>query len=60
MRYLALIDVILWALFYWAYRSADRPGDDFGAAFPALVLLALAVVCAVALVVWAIIHGAMS
>ncbi len=38
MSYFLGTIIFLWLLFYLAYNAADRPGDDFGAAFPALVL----------------------
>jgi len=60
MKYLAIADAVLWALFYGFYRWSNTQGDDFSAAFPALFFGALAIAGTVGLIIWAIIHGALS
>ena len=47
MSYFLGVIVFLWALFVLAYKAADRPEDDFGAAIPALILAVVAIVCSV-------------
>ncbi len=47
MRYLLGSMVLLWVLFGFAYKAADKPGDDFGSAFWAIVLFVLAVIVTV-------------
>ena len=55
MKYLLIATLVFWSLFYWAYKASNNGGDDFGAAFPALVLGALSIaltIIYVALVFW--------
>lgn len=44
MKYLLAVVVVLVVLALNAYRDADRPGDDFGHAAVALLLMACATV----------------
>ncbi len=37
MKYLLAFTLLCYVLTWWAYKSADRPGDDFGAALPFIV-----------------------
>ncbi len=37
MKYLLISVLVFYLLTFFAFKSADRPGDDFGAAFPAIV-----------------------
>ena len=55
MTYLLAAMFVCYGLAYWAYKAADRSGDDFGAAFPALIMIALSIILTViyiALVFW--------
>ena len=55
MTYLLIAAVLFTGLAAWAFHAADRPGDDFGAVFPALFCGAVVVVLwivYVALVFW--------
>ena len=47
MKYLLIATLIFWALSWWAFKAADRPGDDFGAVFPALGAGAVSVILTV-------------
>lgn len=44
MKWLLIAMLVSWALAWWGFNAADRPGDDFGAVFPALIALVLAVI----------------
>lgn len=55
MKYLLLATLMFYGLTYWAYKAADRPGDDFGAAVPAVLGAAVSVILTityVALAFW--------
>jgi len=55
MKYLIAITILCYGLSFWTYKAADRTGDDFGAAFPALVMVTLSIILTVvyiALVFW--------
>ena len=55
MKYLLIITLVWYGLSFWAFKAADRPGDDFGAAFPAIICGAVSMVLTivyVALVFW--------
>lgn len=60
MKILLGICVLLTLLTCVAYKAADRSGDNFGAAFPALVCFAAAGISWIALAVWAICKGILS
>ena len=47
MKWLLLALVIFVVLTIFAFRAADRPGDDFGAALPALFCGAISAVLGV-------------
>lgn len=55
MKYLLIATLVFYGLSYWTYKAADRPGDDFGAAVPALFCMAVSVILTivyVALAFW--------
>lgn len=41
MKYLLIITLLCYGFSAWAYKSASRPGDDFGAGAMFLLLLAI-------------------
>ena len=47
MKYLLIVTLLCYGVTYWAYRAADRAGDDFGAVFPALAGVALSCILSV-------------
>ena len=46
------------AISFYFYKAADRPGDDFGAAFPALLSFAITGLLALSWIVLIIIKAA--
>lgn len=54
MKYLLIIMLACYGLTFWAYSAANRSGDDFGAALPALVGIVLSIALTIIYILFAL------
>lgn len=54
MKYLLIVTLTFYVLTFCAWRAADRPGDDFGAAAPFILSLIVSVILTIAYLVSAV------